>query len=140
MDENLSLMATNIKEINTQINKQQQQQQIILKYIEGIMSENSAAGKMTEGMTSQTKSSAVGITTVTDESKRIKTSEDEKPMDRSKFKKVEMPIFNRTNTDSWLFRADRYIKVHELTDSEKLIVAVISFGGPALDWYHSNDE
>ena len=135
MDENLSLVATNIKEINTQIDKQQQQ--IVLKYIEG---KNSATGKMTEGTTSQAKSSTVGISIIIDESKRMKMSEDDKPMDQSKFKKVEMPIFNGTDPDSWLFRADRYFKIHELIDSEKFTAAVISFDGLALDWYRLNDE
>ena len=67
-------------------------------------------------------------------------SGDDKPMDRSKFKKVEMTIFNGTDPDSWLFRSDKYFKIHELTNSKKLTVVVISFDRPALDWYHSNDE
>ncbi|KAA0055926.1 transposon Tf2-1 polyprotein isoform X1 [Cucumis melo var. makuwa] len=67
-------------------------------------------------------------------------AEEEPTMDRSKFKKVEMPIFNGTDPDSWLFRADRYFKIHNLSDSEKLTVAVISFDGPALDWYRSQEE
>ncbi|TYK28131.1 transposon Tf2-1 polyprotein isoform X1 [Cucumis melo var. makuwa] len=67
-------------------------------------------------------------------------AEEEPTMDQSKFKKVEMPIFNGTDPDSWLFRADRYFKIHNLSDSEKLTVAVISFDGPALDWYRSQEE
>ncbi|KAA0063300.1 Ty3/gypsy retrotransposon protein [Cucumis melo var. makuwa] len=51
-----------------------------------------------------------------------------------------MPIFTGTDPDSWLFRADRYFKIHNLSDSEKLTVAVISFDGPALDWYRSQEE
>ncbi|KAL0544147.1 hypothetical protein IC582_019259 [Cucumis melo] len=51
-----------------------------------------------------------------------------------------MPVFDGTDPDSWLFRADRYFKIHNLSDSEKLTVAVISFDGPALDWYRSQEE
>ena len=51
-----------------------------------------------------------------------------------------MPVFNRTDSDSWLFWADRYLKIHELTDTKKMTVAMISFDGPALDWYRLNNE
>ena len=54
--------------------------------------------------------------------------------DRSKFKKVEMPVFNCDDPDSW-FRADRYFQIHKLTYSKRLTVATISFEGPALNWY-----
>ena len=52
---------------------------------------------------------------------------------QNKFKKVEMPIFNMENTDSWPFRADRYFQIHKLTDVEKVLVATISFEGPTLN-------
>ncbi|KAA0042901.1 transposon Tf2-1 polyprotein isoform X1 [Cucumis melo var. makuwa] len=45
-----------------------------------------------------------------------------------------MPVFDGTDSDSCLFRADHYFKIHNLTDSEKLMVEMISFDGPALDW------
>lgn len=51
-----------------------------------------------------------------------------------------MPVFNGTDPDSWLFRADRYFKIHELTYTGKMTVAVISFNRPALDWYWLNDK
>ena len=60
--------------------------------------------------------------------------------DRNKFKKVEMSLFNGDDPDSWLFSADRYFQIHKLTDSEKLTVATISFEGPALNWYRSQEE
>ena len=49
-------------------------------------------------------------------------------------------MFNKIDPDSWLFRADRYFQIHKLTESEKMIVSVISFDGPALDWYQSQEE
>ncbi|TYK11117.1 transposon Tf2-1 polyprotein isoform X1 [Cucumis melo var. makuwa] len=132
IDENLPLLTKSIKEMNAQINKQQQ---VILKYIEGIIRDNSSAGKTTEGSTSHTKSGDTILSEVVDDSKTNTRHEDINPMDRSKFKKVEMPVFNGTNPDPWLFRADRFFKIHE-----KLTVVVISFDGSALDWYRSNDE
>ena len=60
--------------------------------------------------------------------------------DRNKFKKVEMPIFNGDDPDSWLFRAERYFQIHKLTDFEKMTVATISFEGPVLNWYRSQEE
>ena len=68
-----------------------------------------------------------------------KTNEDANGS-RNKFKKVEMPIFNGDDPDSWLFRAERYFQIHKLTDFEKMTVATISFEGPALNWYRSQEE
>lgn len=56
------------------------------------------------------------------------------------FKKVEMPIFLGPYPESWLFRTERYFEIHKLTDSEKLIVIVISFDGITLAWYRWNDH
>ena len=60
--------------------------------------------------------------------------------DRNKFKKVEMPIFNGDDLDSWLFCAERYFLIHKLTESEKITVSTISFEGPTLNWYRSQEE
>ena len=68
-----------------------------------------------------------------------KTNEENK-CDQNKFKKVEMPIFNGDDSDSWLFRAERYFQIHKFTEFEKMIVATISFEGPALNWYRSQEE
>ncbi|TYK28910.1 transposon Tf2-1 polyprotein isoform X1 [Cucumis melo var. makuwa] len=78
--------------------------------------------------------------TLARESKGERKSEEDKVYDRSKFNKVEMSIFNGTDPDSWLFRADRYFKIHNLTKSEKTSMAIISIDGPTLDWYRSQDE
>ena len=68
-----------------------------------------------------------------------KTNEDNNG-DGNKLKKVEMPIFNGDDPDSWLFRAERYFQIHKLTDFEKMTVATISFEGPTLNWYRSQEE
>lgn len=41
---------------------------------------------------------------------------------RSKFKKVKMPIFDREQPNFWLFRAERYFDIHQLSDSKKVTV------------------
>ncbi|KAA0041084.1 histone-lysine N-methyltransferase ASHR1 isoform X3 [Cucumis melo var. makuwa] len=47
-----------------------------------------------------------------------KADNDENAGDQNKFK-VEMPVYNGENPDSWLFRAERYFLIHKLTESEK---------------------
>ena len=45
----------------------------------------------------------------------------------SKFKKVEMSVFNGKDLDSWLFRTNMYFQIHMLIESKKLTVS--SFEG-----------
>lgn len=51
-----------------------------------------------------------------------------------------MSVFHGNDFDSWLFRVDTYFQIHKLTDSEKMIFAMTSFDGVALDWYISLEE
>lgn len=69
-----------------------------------------------------------------------KKIEDESGSDRNKFKKIEMPIFNGDDPDSWLFCAEIYFQIHKLTEFEKLTVSTISYKGPTLNWYLSQEE
>ncbi|KAA0066119.1 transposon Tf2-1 polyprotein isoform X1 [Cucumis melo var. makuwa] len=140
MEENVTLLSKTITEMNAQIDKQYQQQQVILKYLEGILRDDSPGKQVVEGSSSKTQIEETTITALSNDPKIEEKTEEGPAMDRSKFKKVEMPIFTGTDPDSWLFRADRYFKIHNLSDSEKLTVAVISFDGPALDWYRSQEE
>ena len=41
---------------------------------------------------------------------------------------------------SLTFRAYRFFKIHDLTDSKKLTTGVISFDDLALDWYQAQEE
>ncbi|KAA0043238.1 transposon Tf2-1 polyprotein isoform X1 [Cucumis melo var. makuwa] len=59
---------------------------------------------------------------------------------RNKFKKVKMSVFTGEDPDSWLFRTKRYFQIHKLTESEKMLVSTVSFNGPALNWYRSQEE
>lgn len=51
-----------------------------------------------------------------------------------------MSVFVGEDPDSWLFRAERYFQIHKLTESEKMLVSTVSFDGPALNWYRSQEE
>ncbi|XP_038875910.1 uncharacterized protein LOC120068265 [Benincasa hispida] len=55
--------------------------------------------------------------------------------EKGRYKKIEMPVFNGENPDAWIFQAERYFEMHELTDEEKIRVSVISFGQDEVDWY-----
>ncbi|KAA0042077.1 transposon Tf2-1 polyprotein isoform X1 [Cucumis melo var. makuwa] len=72
--------------------------------------------------------------------KKAKDEEEDKNVERNKFKKVEMSVFTGNDPDSWLFRANRYFQIHKLTDAEKMTISVISFDGPALDWFRSQEQ
>ena len=69
-----------------------------------------------------------------------KKTEDASRSDRNKFKKVEMPIFNGDDPDSWLFCVEIYFQIHKLTEFKKLTVSTISYKGPTLNWYLSQEE
>ncbi|KAA0044656.1 transposon Tf2-1 polyprotein isoform X1 [Cucumis melo var. makuwa] len=107
MEENMSFISKSIENINVQMKKHQLQQQAILKYIEGIIWEKVVTTIETEGSLSV----VMGINSATEmmmaEPKTDGRNDDDKTFDRSKFKKVEMPIFNKMDLDFWLFRADQ---------------------------------
>ncbi|KAA0055708.1 protochlorophyllide-dependent translocon component 52 [Cucumis melo var. makuwa] len=140
MEENMSLISKSIENSNAQMEKQQMQQQAILKFIEGIIREKAVTTVELEGTPSGGMGSDATTEMMGGELKVERKNEDERAFDRSKFKKVEIPIFNGMDLDFWLFKADRYFKIHNLTKSEKMLVAIISFDGLALDWYRSQDE
>lgn len=55
--------------------------------------------------------------------------------DRGKYKRLEMSIFKGDHPDSWVYRAEHYFEIHELTNEEKIKVAIISFDHDSVDWY-----
>ncbi|KAA0038303.1 transposon Tf2-1 polyprotein isoform X1 [Cucumis melo var. makuwa] len=67
-----------------------------------------------------------------------KIDSDDGSHDRNKFKKIEMPVFTGEDPDSWL--PERYFQIHKLTESEKMLVSTVSFDGPTLNWYISQEE
>ncbi|KAA0033896.1 retrotransposon protein [Cucumis melo var. makuwa] len=54
---------------------------------------------------------------------------------KSKYKKLEMPVFNGENPKSWIYRVEHYFEINKLADEEKVKVAVVSFGSDALNWF-----
>lgn len=55
--------------------------------------------------------------------------------DKGKYKWLEMPIFKGEHPDSWVYCTEHYFEIHELTDEEKIKVAIISFDHDFVDWY-----
>ena len=123
-------MTKHIKRVDVQNELNAQQTQKILSYIKSMMKDSSSETSETERIASKMKTKV----TKTQGEQSSNQEENERNPDRNKFKKVEMPVFNGEDPDSWLFRADRYFQIHKLTDSEKMTVATISFGVPALNW------
>ncbi|TYK16028.1 uncharacterized protein E5676_scaffold32G00230 [Cucumis melo var. makuwa] len=56
-------------------------------------------------------------------------------VDRSKYKKLEMPMFLGENPESWVYRAEHFFEINNLPEAEKVKVAVVSFGQDEVDWY-----
>ncbi|TYK23218.1 retrotransposon protein [Cucumis melo var. makuwa] len=55
--------------------------------------------------------------------------------DRSKYKKLEMPMFLGENPESWVYCAEHFFEINNLLEAEKVKVAVVSFGQDEVDWY-----
>ncbi|KAL5578650.1 hypothetical protein UlMin_011092 [Ulmus minor] len=49
-----------------------------------------------------------------------------------RFRKLEMPIFDGSNPDGWILKAERYFSLNRLSNEEKLEAAIIAFEGEAL--------
>lgn len=52
-----------------------------------------------------------------------------------RFRKLDMPLFDGSNPDGWIIRAERYFTFYRLGESEKLEAAVVAIEGDALLWY-----
>ena len=50
-------------------------------------------------------------------------------------RRLEMPLFEGDDPDGWVFRAERYFSVNQLSDAEKLDSAALCFEGAALAWF-----
>ncbi|KAA0067146.1 ty3-gypsy retrotransposon protein [Cucumis melo var. makuwa] len=55
--------------------------------------------------------------------------------DRSKYKKLEMPMFLGENPESWVYRTEHFFEINNLPKAEKVKVAVVNFGQDEVDWY-----
>lgn len=52
-----------------------------------------------------------------------------------RYRKLDLPVFDGTNPDGWILRAERYFSFYRLNEEEKLEAAVVGFDGDALVWY-----
>lgn len=52
-----------------------------------------------------------------------------------RFRKLDMPLFDGSNPDGWIIRAERYFLFYRLNESEKLEASVVALEGDALFWY-----
>ena len=52
-----------------------------------------------------------------------------------RFRKLEMPLFDGTNPDGWILKAEHFFHFNQFSNEEKMEAAVISFEGDALLWY-----
>ncbi|KAL1213452.1 RNA-directed DNA polymerase-like protein [Cardamine amara subsp. amara] len=50
-------------------------------------------------------------------------------------RKIEIPLFDGTNVDSWVVRVDQYFKLNEFSEEEKLQAVRMCFDDEALVWY-----
>ncbi|KAL0552390.1 hypothetical protein IC582_011499 [Cucumis melo] len=125
----------------------EKQQQAILSYMEtnakerSMISEQMIESNVRDSSAMKSKASEVSSSRDVEEiGVERKSDLDEISTDRSKFKKVEMPVFTDDDLESWLFRAERYFQIHKLIESEKMLVSTICFDGPTLNWYRSQEE
>lgn len=51
------------------------------------------------------------------------------------FHRLEMPVFEGSNLEGWVFRAERFFTINRLSELQKLEAASISMDGKALAWF-----
>lgn len=52
-----------------------------------------------------------------------------------KLRKLDLPVFDGTNPDGWILRAERFFHFYRLSEEDKLEAAVVALDGDALLWY-----
>jgi hypothetical protein len=50
-------------------------------------------------------------------------------------RRIDMPLFDGSDPDDWVARAERYFDIYNLTEKAKLNAAMMSFEGEALAWW-----
>lgn len=50
-------------------------------------------------------------------------------------KKLDMPLFDGTNLDGWILRAERFFSFYGLTEEEKVEATLVALEGQALLWF-----
>lgn len=92
----------------------EKQPKLLLKYAEGMTKEKSTLSEGIEELSSReqlieriVEAGGATMVEIKIDGKMNKTEGDENSNDRSKSKKVVMPVFSGIDLDSWLFRVDR---------------------------------
>ncbi|KAA0057273.1 hypothetical protein IC582_010045 [Cucumis melo] len=150
IESSLSEISRNLEMMRLQSDKHQQK---LLLVMESVSIERSGLSEKTidsvthESASAKGKAKEASFSKLADTKRIAQESRNERKIenndaaaDQSKFKKVKMPVFSGEDPDSWLFRAEKYFQIHKLTESEKILVFTISFDGPALNWYRSQEE
>lgn len=57
------------------------------------------------------------------------------PHYRAGRRKLEIPVFNDDDVQGWLIRVERYFRVNEVKEAEKLNAVVITLEDRALNWF-----
>ncbi|KAF7815055.1 Retrotransposable element Tf2 [Senna tora] len=65
---------------------------------------------------------------------RVKGNEDINDSDSSKYRKLELPIFDGDEAIGWLFKVERYFTLNKMSDDEKLEAVAVCLEGKALNW------
>ncbi|KAA0038326.1 Exosome complex component CSL4 [Cucumis melo var. makuwa] len=118
IEENLMSLAKSIERLGMQAEKQHQ---LLLKYVESMAKEKST---MSEGVTESASQGSAMAKTIEEGSTPMK----------------EIGSEGRTTKIEIEENLNRYFQIYKLTDSEKLIVVVISFDRAALDGYRLQEE
>lgn len=52
-----------------------------------------------------------------------------------RFKRLDMPLFDGSNPDGWILRAERYFNFDRLSEEDKIEAVVVALEGDALLWF-----
>lgn len=55
------------------------------------------------------------------------------------YRKLELPSFNGIDPDAWIFRAERYFSMSNLSDEERAVAAGVCMEGNTLSWFQWED-
>lgn len=98
----------NLDKLNLKTDTQQQQYQVILKYMDNIVNKKTSTTPEMAGSSRKMKEVEHSDESIEEIKKEAKDEEGDKNTERNKFKKVKMLVFTGNDQDSWLFQADRY--------------------------------
>ena len=54
-------------------------------------------------------------------------------------RRLELPIFDGTDPDGWVFRAERFFDLNVMTENAKLEAIILSMVGEAIAWFQWED-